>query len=61
LFAFEILAAKKQTNIDKLWHSWEVPSITATVIDSRRRLVMPPELPARSASPSNKSTKTLGS
>jgi hypothetical protein len=28
---------------------WEIPTMNATVTDSRRRLVMPPELPARSS------------
>jgi hypothetical protein len=33
---------------DKAKAEWEIPIMNATVIDSRRRLVMPPELPPRS-------------
>lgn len=34
--------------LDNNEHRWEIPIMNATVTDSRRRLVMPPELPARS-------------
>ena len=34
--------------LDNTITAWELPIVNATVTDSRRRLVMPPELPARS-------------
>src|SRR5271166_548413 len=34
--------------LDRTFRAWEAPIMTATVLDDRRRLVMPPELSARS-------------
>ena len=35
--------------LDTLIKAWEAPIVNATLLDDRRRLVMPPELPAKSA------------
>jgi hypothetical protein len=43
------LVVKNGFQVDEWGQAWEAPIMNATVIDDRRRLVMPPELPARSA------------
>jgi hypothetical protein len=43
------LVVKSGFQLDERGQAWEAPIMNATVIDDRRRLVMPPELPARSA------------
>jgi hypothetical protein len=32
-----------------IYHAWEAPTVNATVIDDRRRLVLPPRFAAKSA------------
>ena len=39
----------KRAPPDRLSMPWEAPIVKATLLDDRRRLVMPPELPAKSA------------
>lgn len=41
-------ANRLANRLDNAAWPWEIPIMNATVTDSRRRLVMPPELPARS-------------
>jgi len=39
----------KWSNLDTVVKAREAPIVNATLLDDRRRLVMPPELPAKSA------------